>query len=159
MKQAILIFVFITKDSFSDLFNQFARFIFHEILKTFFKLICFFYSMGDTALESYNATYSSILWGWTNRNCILAGKTEIFLLFRKMSFSYVWCLCTMIPLGKIMSLNQRHLLIFPFLRRKSALCFMQIPPSNETGTLPISIKDRLSYACALICSSDKLSKI
>lgn len=81
---------------------------------------------------------------FTNRNWMQVGKTEFFLLLRKMSFSYVWCLCTMIPLEKIMSLNQRHLLIFPLVSQENQRCItgisphqmkQHIPPSNETTLL------------------------
>lgn len=70
---------------------------------------------------------------FTNRNWMQVGKTEFFLLLRKTSFSYVWCLCTMIPLEKIMNLNQRHLLIFPLISQENQRCITGIsPPSNET---------------------------
>lgn len=113
MKQFRNLDFFIIKIHFQVYSIQFARLIFHEILKNFFRkcfAICF-----------------------TNRNWMQVGKTEFFLLLRKMSFSYVWCLCTMIPLEKIMNLNQRHLLIFPLISQENQRCITGIsPPSNET---------------------------
>lgn len=72
---------------------------------------------------------------FTNRNWMQVGKTEFFLLLRKMSFSYVWCLCTMIPLEKIMSLNQRHLLIFPFISQENQRCIAGIIPPIKWNNL------------------------
>lgn len=72
---------------------------------------------------------------FTNRNWMQVGKTEFFLLLRKMSFSYVWCLCTMIPLEKIMSLNQRHLLIFPFISQENQRCITGIIPPIKWNNL------------------------
>lgn len=72
---------------------------------------------------------------FTNRNWMQVGKTEFFLLLRKTSFSYVWCLCTMIPLEKIMSLNQRHLLIFPFISQENQRCITGIIPPIKWNNL------------------------
>lgn len=71
----------------------------------------------------------------TETECMQVGKTEFFLLLRKMSFSYVWCLCTMIPLEKIMSLNQRHLLIFPFISQENQRCITGIIPPIKWNNL------------------------